>query len=109
MVNEPEKKMFYFKVGVVGVPYNPDTVEYLYGKGARYIPDYPKDLQAVDILSDMIRDAILHVLQAKTDFLVRIGPDTSAMSSADKQMLEWYQEKYENYKQIQQSIERFND
>lgn len=97
-------KAFPFAIEVEAVPYNPTTVEFLFGKGAKYNPDYNENTMACDVIFEMVKDAITYCLQAKMDFLVKTKQEPQDMNERDKAFWDYLEEKENQYKKIQKTI-----
>jgi hypothetical protein len=101
----PDAKTFSYQVDVTAVPYQPETVEHIYGTGAKHNQDYPEDILGREIMFDMVRDAITYVLQAQSFFLSRNKiADTEKLEGADKEFWRHLQEKEAQYRQMEQTI-----
>ena len=91
---------FKFELEVEAVPYRPDTVEYLFGKGASFM-DYPAHIMASEFLGELIKDAIGEVLHSKTLLIMRTKTDDPAeMNERDRMFWEYLCDKEERYNKI---------
>lgn len=97
-------KSFPFKVEVEAVPYGPETVEYLFGKGAPYIADYSEDTMARDVIFELVKDAITYCLKAKMDFLVKTKQEPENMNERDKAFWDYLENKEQQYRKIEKTI-----
>ncbi len=97
-------KPFPFTLEVEAVPYGPKTVEYLFGKGAKYNADYSEDTMARDVVFEMLKDAITYCLQAKMDHLVKTKQEPKDMNERDKAFWDYLEGKEEQYRKIEKTI-----
>lgn len=88
-------KTFFYEIGIEEVEHSKETVEWAFGEGAAYLPEYGADVHAREILHSMIQDAITHNLEAQMDLLSR-----SHLSPSDKRVIKSYKERIEIYKKM---------
>lgn len=109
MPNLPTKT-YKFQVEIEAVPYTPETVEGLIGKGATYIDDYPEYVQAAEIMGDLLKDAICSVLEAQSNFLVQHKvQDVNKLEGSDKLFWQHLQDKEALYRRIEKTVKFVKD
>lgn len=96
-------KKFKFQLEVEAVPYNPSTVEKLFGKGASYIPDYPEHTMAAELVGELLKDAICQILELQSDFLVK-HPNMDALSPTDAAYWKHLNSKATIYRNIEKTL-----
>lgn len=104
LIESEAMKKFYYQIEVEEIPYSPYTVEQLFGKGAKYNPDYSEDCIARETICDLIKDAIISVLKSKMDFISRKKCDSDKLVGPDKQMWDYFCEKEARYRKIESTI-----
>lgn len=92
-------KTFDFQVSVEAIPYNKETAPKLYGS---YIEDYPEYTDASEILHEMIKDAVCSALEHKTSYMSNHKKEDDP--EGYKRMMDYYDKKYELYKNIEKSV-----
>lgn len=98
-------KTFCYQIEVDAIPYNAETVEELFGKGSKYNSDYPEDCIAREVVSNLVRDAILSVLERKMNFISRRKiQDIEKMNDSDKIFWDYLCEKENQYRKIESTI-----
>jgi hypothetical protein len=98
-------KTFKFQLEVEDVPYAPDTVEYLFGKGSKHNADYPENVMATEVVSDLFKDAIMQVMDSKMNFISqRKIENVDTLEGSNKEFWDYLCKKEERYKKIEQSI-----
>ncbi len=98
----PAKKKFTYQFDVEVAPYNPESAKYLYGGG--YNPDFPEDVWARELASELIQDALAQVLMLKLKFLSQKKTDVKDFNEFDKAYWEHLGRKEERYKKIQETL-----
>ncbi len=101
---KPATKIFKFTIEVEAIPYSKDTVKYLFGEDAEYIPDYSEDTIARDTIFDLVKAAICSAIDSKINFLVSIRKDEKDIDTINKERLYYFDKVIEQYKAIEKTI-----
>lgn len=99
----PATQKFTYQFDVEATLYTSETAKCLYGDGG-YNSDFPKDVWARELASELIQDAINQVQMLQLKFLARTKTEIKDFKDSEKAYWEYLGRKEERYKKINETL-----